>query len=876
MNRIATAILLFSLTTGSTIFAADINIVNVDRTHVPSFVGYVPNEIVVKFDQSRLGKIDRLQLSHGRTGFSGVDQLGARYNIISILRQFPEAESRNFRGRAIDLSGWHILKFAGEVDLNDLVREYKLIPGILDVQPIGVHAITADSNDSFFNSQWHLNQINDADMDAPEAWDIETGREEITVAVLDTGVRYYHRDLGGANAQVNDLLSVAGNMWVNTAERDGVPGVDDDGNGYDDDILGWDFVDDVGSDPHPLWPGEDGDVPDNNPSDFNGHGTHCAGNVSAISNNGYQVASPAGGYGNGSLESTANGVRVMALRIGYSADWFGIGVSEIGLVRMDWAAQAFYYAADMGARIATCSWGSSNTGGLGAAIDYFLAQGGLIFKSAGNANNEIADYMAGRSDIISVAATDENDRIADFSSYGTWVDISAPGVNILSLYHDHNNVGTDYSAFLDGTSMATPLTASVAALIWSQTPSLSAAVVEQRLYDGADPIDDLNPGFAGKLGAGRVNAFNSVILGGNSPPVAVIGAVPSMGTAPLAVTFSGSSSYDIDGTIVGYSWDFGDGNTSNQADPSHTYLNPDSYIAELTVTDDENATDTDSVTIIVHDEGTTFEYFEDFSGYAEGSDPGGWMDTGANNSMVENDSLFKTYDVGGQMAFGTTSTSANIHSHYAAAAYDAAVGFVFSGRMFVSASTGGIGVTFLSDYPNSDTYYRLRRYGGNAFHLSLHGTATLSGDIDSGVIPTAGTWYRYQIEVIDTGNRTEIRANIWPEGSGEPTGWQIDAYDDSAGRLTSGKIGVWSYDSGSKYWDDFAVQMLSPVNLPPVADFTMTPSTGLAPLLVDFNGSDSYDPDGTIVSFAWDFGDGNNATGSPVNHTYRNSRYLYR
>jgi hypothetical protein len=228
--------------------------------------------------------------------------------------------------------------------------------------------------------------------------------------------------------------------------------------------------------------------------------------VSAINDNGEAVASPAGGWG---LEPTANGVQIMSLRIGWSAIDV---IFEVGLVEMDHAAEALYYAADNGARIASCSWGSGDTGGLGAATDYFLANGGMIFKAAGNGGNEIADYMAGRSDVITVAATDQNDCKASFSSYGNWVDISAPGVDIWSLFHYSADPVGDYVTTMDGTSMSAPLAASVAALIWSQHPDWTASQVKQKLLDSVDPIDSFicNTAYAGKLGTGRINAYRAV------------------------------------------------------------------------------------------------------------------------------------------------------------------------------------------------------------------------------------------------------------------------------------------------------------------------------------------------------------------------------
>jgi hypothetical protein len=118
-------------------------------------------------------------------------------------------------------------------------------------------------------------------------------------------------------------------------------------------------------------------------------------------------------------------------------------------------------------------------------------------------------------------------------------------------------------------------------------------------------------------------------------------------------------------------------------------------------------------------------------------------------------------------------------------------------------------VTFFSDYPASDAYYRLRSYNGGSFHIAPHPDGhTVSGDGDTGVVPSAGIWYSFRVQVEDTGTQTEIRAKIWAQGQSEPADWQLQAYDASPARLTGGTIGVWSMGRGGKYWDDFSVSAL--------------------------------------------------------------------
>jgi len=269
---------------------------------------------------------------------------------------------------------------------------------------------------------------------------------------------------------------------------------------------------------------------------------------------------------------------VMGLRIGHSYNNFG---QEVGVVYMNFAASAFYYAAAKGVKIASCSWGSSNSGGIGAAIDFFLANGGMIFKSAGNSNNEATDYMTARTDIISVAATDETDNGASFTSYGTWVDISAPGNNIYATYHDHLDPNTNYWASLSGTSMASPMAAGVAGLIWSQNPGWTATQVQTQLYNTSDNITaELAAKYVGKMGVGRVNSYAAVNTGPPPAPVANFSGSPTSGTAPLNVNFTDLST----GSITSWSWDFGDLGTSTAQNPSHSYAAAGTYTVSLTVT----------------------------------------------------------------------------------------------------------------------------------------------------------------------------------------------------------------------------------------------------------------------------------------------------
>ena len=497
MRKVTLLLLLLSITPMTV--HAHLSTVHVDRKEVPSFIGYVEDEVVVRFQPGSIPTSSQDILVNGKTGNQRVDTLGRRHKVASVRQMFGSVKIQDTPSPQQHLSGWYKIKFSEKRDIPSIVAEYKNLPDVVDVQPIGIHTVSLEPNDPVFSSQWHLDPLESHGINAPGAWDLQTGNQRIIVAVLDTGVRYFHKDLGGSQASYSNPEYAGGNMWINQAEQSGISGEDDDGNGYVDDWIGWDFVNNTTS----CWSGEDCLEPDNDPRDFNGHGTHCAGIIGAITNNGYAAAGLAGGWGNEELEAAADGVRIMALRVGWSDSYSG---QEVGYVRMDFAAEALRYAADNGARIASCSWGASDTGGISAAIDYFIESGGIIFKAAGNANTTEADDMCLRDDIICVAATDDAGCKSSFSNYGDWVDLSAPGSDILSLYHLHSDPENDYMAYMSGTSMATPLAAAAAALVWSQAPgALTSDDLLSFLYNQAEDISDLscNADYDGLLGTGQ-------------------------------------------------------------------------------------------------------------------------------------------------------------------------------------------------------------------------------------------------------------------------------------------------------------------------------------------------------------------------------------
>ena len=340
--------------------------------------------------------------------------------------------------------------------------------GVIEfAEPDILYHLEATPNDPSYGVLWGLNNTGqtvnrdpgtaNADIDCNLAWDVTTGAATTVVGMCDSGIRRTHQD-------------IAGNIWTNPGEIAG-NGVDDDGNGYVDDTWGWDF-----------WNN------DNNPTDDNGHGTHTAGTVGARGSNGVGVT------------GVCWNVRMVGLKIG----------SANGSVSSSAAVSALNYCIAKGIKLSNHSWGGGTaSSAMDAAITSARNAGHMLVCSAGNSglNNDTSpSYPASYSqdNIISVAATDNDNRLASFSNYGaTRVDLGAPGVNVYSTYGKND---TAYQ-YLSGTSMAAPHVTGVAALVWTVNPTWSYSQVRSKILSTVKPISALS----GKSVTGGVlNANNAV------------------------------------------------------------------------------------------------------------------------------------------------------------------------------------------------------------------------------------------------------------------------------------------------------------------------------------------------------------------------------
>jgi subtilisin family serine protease len=307
-----------------------------------------------------------------------------------------------------------------------------------------------NSGEDHYNRQWGLKTIK-----AEEAWEIEKGSKEVIVAVVDSGVDIYHEDLKD-------------NIWINEAEKSGEPGVDDDNNGFIDDIYGHDFA-----------------YKDGIPEDGTGHGTHCAGVIGASHSN------------NLGIKGVNKNVRIMPLKF----------LSARGKGSLVNGAKAIKYAVDNGAHIISNSWGADAYSDiLKEMITYAEERGVILVAAAGNYSTSNFFYPASyeNKNVVSVAATDINDKMAEFSNFGVpHVDLSAPGVDIFSTFKDNS-----YKS-LNGTSMATPFVAGAFALLISNKMKQNEAYQMDELIEQVLKTTDHVPSLENSvITAGRLNIYN--------------------------------------------------------------------------------------------------------------------------------------------------------------------------------------------------------------------------------------------------------------------------------------------------------------------------------------------------------------------------------
>ncbi len=369
--------------------------------------------------------------------------------------------------RAVEptLKAWFLADGFTEKELKELQAG-----GIVEVfDPVGSFRVQNSSSDPLVSEQWYLDKI-----EAYRAWSINRGSSDVIIAVIDTGVDYEHDDLQGG-------------LWINAAEdingngrldKDDLNGIDEDGNGYADDLIGYDFTD------APRF-ADSGDylMPDPDPMDEfqNGHGTQASGIISAQSGNGIGIS------------GIAPGCRVMCLRAGTAS----------GYLEEDDVARAVLYAVDNGAQIINMSFGDKVVSRfLRDVIDYAWRQNVLVVASAGNSASNETHYPSGLSQTVSVGASTPDDQLAGFSNFGSTIDLIAPGVEMVSTA-----IGNGYNS-VNGTSFSAPVVSAVAGLLLSQNPQLSPEQLRNLLKTSSEDL--FSPGWDERSGAGRLNAFNAL------------------------------------------------------------------------------------------------------------------------------------------------------------------------------------------------------------------------------------------------------------------------------------------------------------------------------------------------------------------------------
>ena len=411
-----------------------------------------------------------------RSNIFSIDLLNVEYRCTGIRKLY--------RGSHPSGKGLYIFSFPENSDMENISNSFTQNTNVVFVEidyliPVGQPR--NEPNDDLFTSEQGLEQ-----MDAPEAWDIETGSANVIIQINDTGVDFAHPDLGpnmwqnlGEDADGDGVVLIydqQNDEWIFDAGD--LNGVDDDGNGYIDDLVGWNFYND-NNDPTHTASGST-------------HGTQVAATVAEVGNN--QI----GGVGVSWNSS------IMAAKTGSG-----------GSISPGAAVAAFLYAIDNNANIINMSWGSQGSfssinNGLLDAWNAGILPIAAAMHTIPGPGTETPWYPAAYDHVVGVTALNLDDTKQDIVQYGTWVDISAPRYDCTAQFDLGGTPEHIYGCGYGATSTASPYVAGLAALIWSNDLSLTNEEVRQRLLLSTDYIDDVNHGLEGKLGTGRINAYKAL------------------------------------------------------------------------------------------------------------------------------------------------------------------------------------------------------------------------------------------------------------------------------------------------------------------------------------------------------------------------------
>lgn len=476
--------------------------------------------------------------SYGLTGWAyssatTFENIFQKYQVTSIENSFLRLNEKQFNSASIPilkkLKNTYLIRFKNAATRDEFILELSAMNEVVYAEPIPLNELYYIPNDPDYGLQWNLTKIS-----AAQAWDIHQGTTKVKVAVVDDAVLSSHQDLFP-------------NIYTNINE---IPsnGVDDDGNGYIDDVSGWDVADNDNN-PEPPAAATTNSV-------FT-HGTHCAGIVAAATDNSMGIASIGFKINIIPVKTLSDATPGPSLTNPYS------GV---------------LYAIAAGANVISMSWGGSVFSATNQTIfDLAYANDIVCVAAAGNSNTNAPMYPASYNHVISVAASDNNDAKASFSNYGTTIDVTAPGVNIYStLAGSVSSYGN-----LSGTSMACPLVAGLCGLMKSYNYAKNVDFIENCLKTTTDNINSANPSYIGQLGTGRVNAYRALLCM-SGPPVAQF-------TANSTHVCQGASVQYTDNSYAGpttWSWTFQGGTpaTSSLQNPIVSYAANGSYTTTLIVT----------------------------------------------------------------------------------------------------------------------------------------------------------------------------------------------------------------------------------------------------------------------------------------------------